>query len=48
MRGKGTKLGEGERAFRDYFEINTSSGILRLREDYVWDCYVRDNYVAPP
>ncbi len=38
MRGKGTKLGEGERDYyRDYY----------VRDNYVRDCYVRENYVAP-
>ncbi len=53
MRGKGTKLGEGERDYSD-------SGLLRTfgiciyvrdfydsRECYVRDYYVWENYVAP-
>ncbi len=52
MRGKGTKLGEGER--------DLASGLLHpfgicvyvwdyyeFRECYVRDCYVWENYVAP-
>ncbi len=61
MRGKGTKLcegerkvrlsqdrmpilGEGERAFRDYFGIITFGIIapIPIQEDYVRDCFVRE------
>ena len=49
MRGKGTKLGEGEgtklgedpknspKIFQDCF----------VRDNYVWDCYILDNYMVP-
>ena len=58
MRGKGTKLGEGERKVRlsqDRMTILYHSGLLRtfgicvyVQDFYdFWECYVRDCYVAP-
>jgi len=50
VRGKGTKLGEGDLGIF-MFKVSglLRSGLLRLkfRDYYVRDCYVRENYVAP-
>ena len=49
MRRKGTKLGEGERDLEGEratitFGIFTIFGIWDF---YVWDCFVREKFVAP-
>jgi hypothetical protein len=45
-RGKGSKLGEG--AFWDFGICVYVRDYYEFRACYIWDCYVRENYVAPP
>jgi hypothetical protein len=48
VRGKGTKLGEGERDLEGERAIFGIITIFRIRDFYVRDCFVREKFMAPP